>query len=218
VFDRASRHLWLAEFPDGTHGATETLAALVEICERIPEPLRRTLTWDQGREMACHAKLAELCGIDVYFAEPHSPWQRPTNENGNGLIRRYVGKGTNLNLYTSDDLRAIEHRTQHHAPPQPPLVNRPRRLPCRCSDDRSNSPSISAQTGIRRLSALYRVVGTSKPGVGGWGSPQLRIQSAMRFFTSSAPGALPGLRAACDIFAMSSVAKYFGNESRRQAT
>ncbi len=109
MFDRTSRHLWLADLPEG-HGADATLAALVEILERIPTTLRRTLTWDQGREMARHADLAELCGIDVYFAEPHSPWQRPTNENGNGLIRRYVGKSTDLNRYTHDDLRAIEHR------------------------------------------------------------------------------------------------------------
>lgn len=109
VFDRASRKLWLADFAED-HGADATLAALVEIFERIPEPLRRTLTWDQGREMARHHDLADLCGIDVFFAEPHSPWQRPTNENGNGLIRRYVGKGTNLARYTPADLRAIEER------------------------------------------------------------------------------------------------------------
>jgi len=109
IFDRASRHLWLADFPED-HGADATLAALCEVLERIPEPLRRTLTWDQGREMARHADLAELCGIDVYFAEPHSPWQRPTNENGNGLIRRYVGKSTDLSRFAPTDLRLIEHR------------------------------------------------------------------------------------------------------------
>ena len=109
VFDRASRHLWLADFPED-HGADATLAALVEIIERIPEPLRHTLTWDQGREMARHQTLTEPCGIDVYFADPHSPWPRPTNENGNGLIRRYVGKSTNLAVYMPADLRAIETR------------------------------------------------------------------------------------------------------------
>jgi len=109
VFDRTSRQVWLAEFPED-HGAEATLAALCEILGRIPEPLRRTLTWDQGREMARHAELAELCGIDIYFCDPHSPWQRPTNENGNGLLRRYVGKGTDLSRYSSEDLRAIEHR------------------------------------------------------------------------------------------------------------
>jgi len=72
VFDRISRHLWLADFPED-HGAEATLAALFEILARIPEHPRRTLTWDQGLEMARHAELAELCGIDVYFCEPHSP-------------------------------------------------------------------------------------------------------------------------------------------------
>ncbi len=109
IFNRCTRHVWLADFPD-THDADETLAAVGEILQRIPEPLRRTLTWDQGREMARHAQLARDWDIDVFFAEAHSPWQRPTNENGNGLIRRYVGKGTNLAIYNQDDLRAIEHR------------------------------------------------------------------------------------------------------------
>jgi len=109
IFDRASRFLWMADFVDD-HGADATLAAVSEILDRIPEHLQRTLTWDRGPEMARHAKLAELYNIDVYFADPHSPWQRPTNENGNGLIRRYVGKGTNLATYTPEDLKLIEYR------------------------------------------------------------------------------------------------------------
>jgi len=98
-----------ADFPED-HGAEATLAALCEILDRIPEPLRCTLTWDQGREMAGHAELAELCGIDVHFCDPHSPWQRPTNENGNGLLRHHVGRGTDLSRYSTTDLRAIEQR------------------------------------------------------------------------------------------------------------
>ena len=77
VFDRASRYLWLADLPEG-HSADAVLAALVETMERIPTTLRRTLTWDQGSEMARHADLAEMTGITVYFADPHSPWQRQT--------------------------------------------------------------------------------------------------------------------------------------------
>lgn len=109
VFDRASRHLWLADFIDD-HGADATLAALVELLERIPEPLRRTLTWDQGREIARWADLETFTGIATYICDPHSPWQRPTNENGNGLIRRWLPKSTDLSVHTPADLRAIEHR------------------------------------------------------------------------------------------------------------
>ena len=109
MFDRASRHVWLADLPEG-HGADATLAGLVELLERIPAQCLRTLTWDQGREMARHHDLAGLTGIDVFFADPHSPWQRPTNENGNGLLRRYVGKGTNLSVFGPAALRTIEDR------------------------------------------------------------------------------------------------------------
>ena len=109
VIDRASRHMWPADPPED-HGATSTLAGLVELIERIPTQLRLSLTWHQGREMARWADLEQLCAIRVYFAEPHHPWQRPTNEAGNGLLRRYVGKGTDLDRFTPADLRAIEAR------------------------------------------------------------------------------------------------------------
>jgi IS30 family transposase len=91
VFDRKSRHLWMEGLPNGQN-ADVTLDALTGLFERIPKQLRRTLTWDQGGELARHAELNRRCGIEIYFADPRSPWQRPTNENGNGLIRRYVGK------------------------------------------------------------------------------------------------------------------------------
>jgi IS30 family transposase len=109
VFDRKSRCLWMAPLPNG-RTALKTREALTALLKRIPPPLRRTLTWDQGSEMTDYAALAKCCGISVYFADAHSPWQRPTNENGNGLIRRYVGKGTPLSRFTAADLRAIEDR------------------------------------------------------------------------------------------------------------
>ncbi len=109
VFDRMSRYLWLAQLPRAKN-ADGVFDALVATLDRIPQHLLRTLTWDQGSEMARHADVAQRCGIDIYFAEPKAPWQRPTNENGNAHVRRHVGKGTDLSTYTAKDLRAIEHR------------------------------------------------------------------------------------------------------------
>jgi len=109
VFDRTSRYLWMTGLPDG-HNASQTLEAMTKLLNRIPPALRLTLTWDQGSEMALYAKLAKRCGINIYFTDPRSPWQRPTNENGNGLIRRYVGKKTDLSVFEPTDLQAIETR------------------------------------------------------------------------------------------------------------
>jgi IS30 family transposase len=109
LFDRASRHLWLIALPGGK-GADSTFEALLKALSTIPEHLRRTLTWDQGSELARHVELAERTGFDIYIADKNAPWQRPTNENGNGLVRRWVGKSTDLNIYTPQQLRAIQNR------------------------------------------------------------------------------------------------------------
>ena len=109
MFDRTSRHVWLTRLPHAKN-ADGVLDALVTTLRRVPAHLRLTLTWDQGSEMARHLELARRCGIDIYFAEPKAPWQRPTNENGNAIVRRYVGKGTDLSIYTNRHLRAIENR------------------------------------------------------------------------------------------------------------
>jgi IS30 family transposase len=109
LVERTSRFNLLGDPPDG-HDATSVLACLIELLERIPSSMRRTLTSDQGREMARHHELAGAVHIDVFFAEPHYPWQRRTNENFNGLVRRYVGKGTNLSAYSQQDLDRISLR------------------------------------------------------------------------------------------------------------
>ncbi len=88
-------------------GAEAVRDAIASAIATLPEPLRRSLTWDRGKEMAQHARLRIDTGIKVYFADPHSPWQRGTNENTNGLLRQYFPKGTDLSRWSRDELDAV---------------------------------------------------------------------------------------------------------------
>jgi IS30 family transposase len=103
LVERCTGYLMLLHLPDN-HGALAVQEQMIETMSQLPATLRRTLTWDQGAEMANHAVIAKATQLDIYFCDPHSPWQRGTNENTNGLLRQYFPKGTDLSGYHRDYL------------------------------------------------------------------------------------------------------------------
>ncbi len=95
--------------PLAGHGAQAVKNAIIEASRFLPEKLRRTLTWDRGTEMAEHVDITRCTGLAVYFCDPHSPWQRGTNENTNGLLRQYFPKGTDMSRYRPEEITAVAH-------------------------------------------------------------------------------------------------------------
>ena len=95
LVERATRYVMLLALPDG-HGAEQVRAAMTCAIGRLPAELIKTITWDQGREMSQHAQFTVDTGVQIYFCDPHSPWQRGSNENTNGLLRDYLPKGKDL--------------------------------------------------------------------------------------------------------------------------
>ncbi len=91
------------------YGAQSMNKALTPVITTLPEQLRRSLTWDRGKELSQHAQFRLDTGVAVYFADPHSPWQRGTNENTNGLLRQYFPKGTDLARWSPEELQAVAH-------------------------------------------------------------------------------------------------------------
>ena len=134
----------------GGYGAIAMNTALTASMTQLPEQLRKTLTWDRGKELSGHAQFALDTGTKVFFADPHSPWQRPTNENTNGLLRQYFPKGTDLSRWSADGPRSRRPGDQQPAPQDPRLADPGRGLrgaatlatTARCCNDRLNSPSI----------------------------------------------------------------------------
>ena len=116
LVERTTRYVVLLHLPDG-RAAHLVEQAMRQAISALPAALARTITWDQGKEMANHAAFTLATGIPVYFCDPHKPWQRDSNENTNGLLRQYLPKGTNLSVHSADDLAGIARS----------LNNRPRK-------------------------------------------------------------------------------------------
>ena len=106
LVERASRYVLLIHLP-GRRTAQEFHDAVVPTINTLPVELKRSLTWDNGKEMAMHQQITLATDMAVYFADPQSPWQRGTNENTNGLLRQYFPKGTDLSMHSADDIAAV---------------------------------------------------------------------------------------------------------------
>lgn len=107
LVERASGLVMLVHLP-GAHTAQVTTAALTAAFQELPAHLRLSLTWDPGTEMADHAQLSKVTGMPIFFADPHSPWQRGSSENGNGLLRQYFPKGSNLAAHSPQRLTEVQ--------------------------------------------------------------------------------------------------------------
>jgi IS30 family transposase len=108
----------------GDHSAQSVGDALIEVFMSMPARMRRTLTWDQGNEMFHHQRIEHATGLRIYFADPHSPWQRGSNENTNGLLRQYLPKGTE----------------EHQSEPRPPRRRPPSWTGCRYARSWTRDP------------------------------------------------------------------------------
>jgi transposase, IS30 family len=106
LVERSTRFLMLIHLP-GRRTAEAVAEAMIPTIAALPDQLRRSLTWDQGKEMALHQDIAVAADIDIYFCDPASPWQRGTNENTNGLCRQYFPKGISLRQFTPEDLATV---------------------------------------------------------------------------------------------------------------
>ena len=137
LVERATRFTILLHLPQG-HLTEHVAAAMAEAMAELPEHLRRSLTWDQGSEMARHPLVAAATGLDIYFCDPHSPWQRGSNENTNGLLRQYLPKGSDLSFYGKGMLDQIAAE----------LNNRPRKTLEWATPAEALTKTLNPETGV----------------------------------------------------------------------
>ena len=118
LVERTTGYTMLVHLPDGYKPA-QVAAALAAKIQTLPAALRGSLTWDQGSELAKHGEITLATKMDIYFCDPHSPWQRGSNENTNGLLRQYFPKGTDLSVHSPQ--RLLEVATELNARPRKTL-------------------------------------------------------------------------------------------------
>jgi transposase, IS30 family len=148
LVERTSRLVLLAKMDDAT--AASALAGFTGKLNSIATPMRRSLTYDQGKEMSRHAQLTAQTGVKVYFCDPHSPWQRATCENTNGLLRQYLPKGTDLSVYSQDELDAIADSLNGRPRAVPLFISSPPRF--------KSSPSCSNSLNNPQLQSINQRV------------------------------------------------------------
>jgi IS30 family transposase len=113
LVERRTRYLILIHIPTGRPTSEVMRDGVTAALGSLPAPLRRTLTWDQGKEMALHQQITEQIGTKVFFCDAHSPWQRGTNENMNGLLRDYFPKSTDLGDISAEELARVAQEVNH---------------------------------------------------------------------------------------------------------
>src|SRR5687768_7231984 len=167
LVERTSRKLVLIKLTDAkAETARDGFAAGLLA---VPAPLRLTLTYDQGKEMARHRELAALTGLRVYFADPHAPWQRGSNENTNGLLRQYLPKGTDLSVFSQAELDAIAARLNSARR----SASRP---PTRCSPRWWTRPPTPSRHEMRRVFATELESAKPLPSRAGWAGKKPRSE------------------------------------------
>jgi len=145
LVERHSRFVMLVKIP-GRRTSTEVTTALAARIQQLPTELFRSLTWDQGKEMSEHAQFTVDTGVQVYFCDPRSPWQRGSNENTNGLLRQYFPKGKSMARFTQADLDAVAPSSTDDLDKPSAGRHHHKHSSKRC-DDRLRPPAFGADLG-----------------------------------------------------------------------